>query len=417
MEIKSLLKTSLYVIPLLLLGACEHDRQEFHPDEIKIDVGVEHTKINWSNHQGTLNVYRFTNSDCDINNYASCDNSQLTTVSSSDDLPIIDDFFNINTEQEVYIKITSDVSRSDLVLLQAKAPQFPARYGHQLVKFKKRMFIIGGHLWTPSGGDINYNDVWSSENGISWKLETEQAEFPPIEQHQVVEFKDKLWLFPNKQTQDIWSSEDGVNWLSHNLNIPIMAVYTAILNDRIWVFGNDEIYSSETGENWVLEVDNWSDLIVTESSAPPSKRFRGQSVVFNDKIWIIAGQSFNDNSAKNDVWSTLDGINWLLENDNAQFQARLGHAVTTFNNKLWMSSGSDTNDSSYNDIWSSNDGINWQLENDNMTQRDHQNHQMLEFNSQMWLYGSLSDKYFWQSDNGKNWYVPSLVSLQWQADN
>lgn len=425
-------KLSLVIIGCALLTACNQERNEAQVEEtpitevqveetpttevpsegIQINVGTQHTKINWDEQIGAINFYRFSNIDCDIENYTSCDDSKLTTINSIDDLPIEDDFINEYTTSPSYIKMKGSGYKSELIQAKADTPEFPERHGLQMVKFDDRMFVVGGQY-----GDTYYNDVWSSKDGITWELETEHAEFSARSQHQVIEFENKLWLFSGETprqnggtlvSHEVWSSEDGIDWTLAYEDLSVD--YVVVFNERIWGFGRNKIYSSETGSEWVLEESNWSQMFESESTVNPSNRFRGQYAVFNNKIWMIAGQSRQDYASKNDVWSTVDGVNWEIETANAQFNARLGHAITVFKNKLWLSGGYDDNDNGYNDVWSSSNGVDWELEKEQITQKDHQNHQVIKFDNRMWLYGSFSDYYLWQSLDGKDWYITSSAS-------
>ena len=67
--------------------------------------------------------------------------------------------------------------------------------------------------------DTLKNDVWSSDDGIHWKLETECATWPKRTHAQAVVFDGKMWIMGggawHPETiprHDIWCSEDGVDW-------------------------------------------------------------------------------------------------------------------------------------------------------------------------------------------------------------
>ena len=45
------------------------------------------------------------------------------------------------------------------------------------------------------------------------------------------------------------------------------------------------------------------------ASAPWSERFSHASVVFNGKMWVIAG-TFTFSQKVGDVWSSADGVSW-----------------------------------------------------------------------------------------------------------
>lgn len=74
---------------------------------------------------------------------------------------------------------------------------------------------------------------------------------------------------------------------------------------------------------------------------------------FKGRMWLLAGyrkEGFTYVS-KSDIWSSVDGYQWELENDSPPFYAYSGFVV--FKNKMWAFDG---------DTWSSEDGVNWEKE-------------------------------------------------------
>ena len=90
-----------------------------------------------------------------------------------------------------------------------------------------------------------------------------------------------------------------------------------------------------------------------------SKRSAYQSVVFNNKIWVLGG---NDGSAKNDVWSSSDGSTWteVKVSNSAGWPKRSAHQSVVFDNgKIWVLGGANASFRFISDVWSSSDGITW----------------------------------------------------------
>jgi len=59
-----------------------------------------------------------------------------------------------------------------------------------------------------------------------------------------------------------------------------------------------------------------------------------QITAFNGKFYMTGG--WNGYTTLNDIHSSVDGENWILETQDAQFTPRAGHQVVVFNNKLFM---------------------------------------------------------------------------------
>lgn len=61
-------------------------------------------------------------------------------------------------------------------------------------------------------------------------------------------------------------------------------------------------------------------------------RFAHTSLLFDNKIWVIAGE--NHSQRLNDVWYSTDGVYWLPATHQAAFGARRSHASTVHDGKM-----------------------------------------------------------------------------------
>ena len=110
---------------------------------------------------------------------------------------------------------------------------------------------------------------------------------------------------------------------------------------KIWVIGGsdgnklNDIWASSDGLTWEEVTTN----------APFSERSFHTSVVFDDKIWVIGGWNGGSSFVTNDVWSSIDGITWLEASpeQGASFPARFVHTSLVFDNKIWVIGGSTFN--------------------------------------------------------------------------
>lgn len=141
------------------------------------------------------------------------------------------------------------------------------------------------------------------------------------------------------------------------------AHHTAVVyNGKIWLIGGQVTGTSYT--NTVLysssDVTSWTDA---GASGHFSARFDHASVVFDDRMWVIGGFQATSPSYQNDVWSSSDGITWIRESayevtTGNKFSGRYGHRAIVFQDAMWVIGGQD-NSVKYNDVWCSVDGINW----------------------------------------------------------
>lgn len=102
-------------------------------------------------------------------------------------------------------------------------------------------------------------------------------------------------------------------------------------------------------------------------------RFDHAVVSYKDKLWVLGG--YNPGEVKGDtyyedVWSSVDGVNWELVNENAPWLGRRGHAVVVFDDgdgeAMYLLGGFSVDESSgyrqyCNDIWRSFNGKDWEL--------------------------------------------------------
>jgi hypothetical protein len=103
--------------------------------------------------------------------------------------------------------------------VKPKEPYWSARgmIGGSAV-FKGRIWILGGGTYdTPKVKTRSfYNDVWSSEDGVTWTRHAEKAPWEPRQYHEVAVFDGRLWVLEGYNTKgnrnDVWYSADGVNW-------------------------------------------------------------------------------------------------------------------------------------------------------------------------------------------------------------
>ena len=89
----------------------------------------------------------------------------------------------------------------------------------------------------------------------------------------------------------------------------------------------------------------------------------GGSTVFNGKMWILGGGTYDtpnapNRSLYNEVWSSADGVNWTEELSNAPWMPREYHNVEVFDGRMWVLGGWEYGN--LDDVWSSADGIHWE---------------------------------------------------------
>jgi len=202
--------------------------------------------------------------------------------------------------------------------LVSEAFPFGKRHAAGSVVFNGRMWIIGG-----AGNDRKCNDVWSSTDGVNWKLELEHAPWSPRQLHDnVVVFNNRIWVIgggiqnyhPFRAYTDVWSSPDGIHWDQHTDDAPWPARIWAscvVYRNRLWLIGGfraepafqnfDDVWYSADGSTW------------HRFHAHPiwSPRHEISPYVYKDKLWLVAGNAW---PLMNDVWQLdIPGMSFVTE--------------------------------------------------------------------------------------------------------
>lgn len=407
-------------------------------------IGADGSDVSISSELEGIEFYRSSDPECDLENYATCEESGMDVVDGNE---IVDTAARLEQEGFYTFKWRDKSVQTTIEL------EFPVLARHQMVVFNDRLWIIGGNgpggqksdVWSSSDGHswvrvtaepgfsareyhrvVVYqnklwliggytssgreNDVWSSPDGKHWTRVTVEAGFSPRAEHQVVVFQNKLWLIggrdENGYKNDVWSSEDGVIWIPEKT----AAFFSArgghrvvAFQDRLCLIGGEDDSGLKDDVWWSEDGVNWSTREVTSSRF--SARTKHQLIVHNDKLWVVGGGQAGGKAK--DIWTSEDGDTWNLVNDSLGSNTRYSHQVAVFKDKLWMSGGFDfTKD----DLWSSSDGINWvsELEAPSEIYTIRDGHQAVEFKDKLWLIGGrgVSDytNDVWSSIDGVYWY-------------
>ena len=178
---------------------------------------------------------------------------------------------------------------------------------------------------------------------------------------------------------------------------------TAVFNDNLYLFTGSigisrlsDSWTSSNGEDWILNNNN---LVF----APRNSQ---TNLAFNNKLWVIGGSNGN---RFNDVWSSSNGANWTLETNAADFSRRSLHASVVFDNKIWVIGGLASTRA--NDVWSSSDGVDWSLSNPSASFSPRSSHSCVVLNDKLWVIGGFDGTSLlndvWSSSDGINWFESS----------
>lgn len=274
--------------------------------------------------------------------------------------------------------------------------QFAPRDGAGALSFQGKMWLIGG--WNPNPAQraffplICNNEVWNSSNGKTWNLIKpnsfkdasfdKKADWEGRHTAGYAVFRDHMWIVGGDANQkryqnDVWKSADGRNWELLNREKPVpwgprVLHYTVVHDDQIWVIGGQTMpgfVASETKEIFYRDVWTTRDGVVWKELKPvepcwSARGMIGGAAVFRGRIWILGGGTYNTPQTPtrkfhNDVWSSADGVHWKRHVETAPWAPRQYHDVAVWDDRLWVMEGYNKAGGNRNDVWHSPNGVNW----------------------------------------------------------
>ena len=112
----------------------------------------------------------------------------------------------------------------------------------------------------------------------------------------------------------------------------------------------------------------WVQVTANAAFAP---RDGAGALVFKDRMWLLGGWNPEDKThfpriCNNEVWSSKDGADWILEKTNTfltrefdgskDWEGRHTAGYVVFKNRMWIVGGDPIQEHYQNDVWSSDDG-------------------------------------------------------------
>jgi hypothetical protein len=271
-----------------------------------------------------------------------------------------------------------------------KAP-FGPRDGTGGLVYHGRLYAIGG--WNPVlyPKTTTVNDVWSSADGVDWRLEkpntfVDPATFDPASDWPARHFAgyvvhdDKMFIVGGDPNQgvyqtDVYSSTDGKSWVRETADWGISPTRTlhhvTEHLGKIWVLGGQSFTDfggsgvSAGGHSDVhVSLDGRSfTKVQTQGEIWQPRGIIGNHAVMGGRMWIVDGGLYPDplfpyGVEYGDTWSSADGVTWQREAEDPPFSARYYHSLATFDGRLWVMGGFNSS-GNLADNWYTADGSNW----------------------------------------------------------
>lgn len=224
-------------------------------------------------------------------------------------------------------------------------------------------FVFNGKLWLSNGydvGNVALRDLYNSTDGETWTLvnsSTPYAAYAPI-------CPLGAWIYVADNGK-VLKTQDGVSFTTiATSGIPPYSPTCQMHahQGELTLVTEDEIWRSADGATW------------TSHAVPWGPRLSHKSIVFNGRLFVIAGASTTPNSPQEggynytsfrDVWSTANPENpdsWV-NHGNAPFAPRMWPGLVVLDGYLYVTGGYDNvtgNGANFKDTWRTPDGDRWQ---------------------------------------------------------
>lgn len=235
------------------------------------------------------------------------------------------------------------------------------------------------------------------DSSYKWTRVIESADWSKSYNFQMFSIGDTLWVF---HSDGNWFSTNGSLWEKSTLN---NAINNLAFLDYVYFkgamfglghfTGNIERYNLKADIHITTDFKNWQ--IVSQNNLP--KRFFYHPFVFQDKLWIIGGE--DKNRKYSDIWTSINGIDWIKQKENLPFGFNDGGQFVTFKDKVFMFRS---------DVWSSSDGLNWeQVTSAIVPGEEIFGYAPVVFDNKIWLLGCNRNGQFTNqvlvSTDGKTW--------------
>ncbi len=355
-----------------VLAGCGHDERDNSSSaasttitaKIYAEIGEAGARVSFPEAVNGADFYRSTDADCDLANYALCADGALDILDGSD----VDDMA-LTLSQPAYYWLARDGAATEATAISTT--RLPYTNG-DMVSFKGRMILLADGV----------TDIWAGD-GLVWEQITPRATqtggadaFSALDGFTLTVFNDKLWLIGGATSSsyayqdDVWVSEDGITWDQANGSpgfYPVAYHQVVVKDGYLWLIGgetdataeyaDDSIWRSANGVDWELVTATPEDASGNLVDIPVSYQ---AAAVKDGYIWLISGYRL-DYTDLDEVWRSADGKVWekvvdgpLQSDGSAAWPATYGATVTVYNDQFYLVGGGGQTAT-----WVSSDGVTW----------------------------------------------------------
>lgn len=258
-----------------------------------------------------------------------------------------DEVWSIGGYNDYNNGLSSDIWKSEngANWLSVTRNEFPNRINHTLTVYDNKMWVIGGFTENTPGNLTTLNDVWFSSDGETWSLATDDLlSGANVGFHSTVVFNNKLYLIKDGYNESapgctVWSSNNGIDWTQETNNaFSYRDDFDAIVfNDELYVIGGswessffNEIWKSTDGINW-SQVNTGSSIF--------SSRAGSESIIYENKLWVFGGRNGTSTITNMGLWYSNNGSSWSRYEPLPSEDGIQDFSALTFENAIWVFGG------------------------------------------------------------------------------
>lgn len=324
----------------------------------------------------------------------------------------------------IILLIGSSVFGQDKMLnwvKEAANAEWKARDSQGEVVYKNQLWILGG--WHNSY-EAPPTDVWSSSDGKKWNLINKAAPWKHSDLPMSIVYKNKMWMMGgwyngrlegHSASNQVWSSTDGINWKQVTGNAawsPRVAAAIVQFKGKMWILGGTENYyfgDKSSLKNDVWYSSNGKDWKLVTADAGWSPRAFLQAAVLNGKIYVFGGGNYvPEYHAKNDVWSSDDGIYWTKVSDATPWHERIWFSSVVYRDRIWVVGGwSNSPYKNWSDVWYTKDGKEWEQLKSDVCWKERHELSAFVFRDKIWVAGGMTPPLVndvWSLEIPRNWF-------------
>ena len=210
----------------------------------------------------------------------------------------------------------------------------------------------------------------------------------------------------------------------------VLAVF--FLSFKPKVAENKEQTPTEQTNEFDPSILTWQQV----EDIPFEKRDSHTVYVFNDNLFLTSGLDSDDSKLNshtpvyekavyyNDIWVSVDGMNWNKIKDHAEFPLIRSTNIIEFKGSLYLLGGWSPTEGYSIGIWKSNDGINWKKVKSKPEFGAIEGHKVIEFQGKLLLIGGVNyatrktSNSVWESEDGVNWTLLTSAPFhsRWDHD-